>query len=287
MAEIVGAVDGLALAAQHGLADQLGDRLVGDLLQHAVEIGRPQPLAGRHGDAQGAQEFAQRLELGGVGLVVDAVEAGRVALLQRLRRRHVGQHHELLDQLVAVEPLAHADLGDAAVVAQRDQPLRQVEIERAALLARRQQDLEGAVERADHGLHQRRDLGVGRAVLGALHARVGEPRRRAHHGAVEAVALEAGPRRRSTSRRPAPGDPRAAPASTSGWTAPRAASARRGRGNRPRCRGGRRRGRAACRGARTRRRRRWRPAGASRRDGPGRARRTPRRRSRAHPRRRW
>jgi hypothetical protein len=77
-----------------------------------------------------------------------------VALLQRLGRRDVGQHHELLDQLVAVEPLAHADLGDAAVLAQGDLALGQVEIERAALLARRQQHLEGAVERADDRAHQ-------------------------------------------------------------------------------------------------------------------------------------
>ena len=234
-----------------------------------------------------AEELAQRFELGGVGLVVDAVEAGHVALLQRLRRRHVGQHHELLDQLVAVEPLAHADLGDAAVVAQLHQPLGQVEVERAALLARRQQHLEGAVERLDHRLHQaaRSRRRAGRRCARCTRV-VGEPRRRAHHGAVEAVLLEVRRRRRSTSRPPAPAGPRAAPASTSGWTAPRAASARPGRGNRPRCRGGRRRDRAACRAARTRRRRRSRPAGASRRDGPGRARRTPRRRSRAHPRRR-
>ena len=39
MADILGAVDRLALAAQDGLADELGDRLVGDLVQDAVEIG--------------------------------------------------------------------------------------------------------------------------------------------------------------------------------------------------------------------------------------------------------
>ena len=113
-----------------------------------------------------------------------------MALLQRLGGGDVGQHHELLDQLVAVEPLAHADLGDAAVVAQGDLALGQVEVERTALLACRQQNLEGAVERADDGAHQGRDLGVGRAVLGALDAGVGEARGRADHGAVEAVALE-------------------------------------------------------------------------------------------------
>ena len=53
-------------------------------------------------------------------------------------------------------------------------------------------------------------------------------------------------------------------ASTDRSTAPRAASARRGRGNRPNCRARWPRGRARCRGARTRRRRRWRRPGASR-----------------------
>ena len=130
-------------------------------------------------------------ELGEVGLVVDAVEAGRVALLQRLRRRHVGQHHELLDQLVAVEPLAHADLGDAAVVAERDQPLGQVEVERAALLARRQQDAVGAVERlAPRSSISGASSSSGWPSRGALQAVVGEARRRTHHGAVEAVLLQ-------------------------------------------------------------------------------------------------
>ena len=168
MAEIVRAVDRLALAAQDRLVDQPRRRLAFDGVQHAVEVGRAQALADRDGDAERAQELAQRFELGRVGLVVDAVEAGHVALLERLRRRHVGQHHELLDQLVAVEPLAHADLGDAAVVAQPDQPLGQVEVERAALLARRQEGGEGAVERRHDTVHQRRELVVRRAVPGLL-----------------------------------------------------------------------------------------------------------------------
>ncbi len=48
MAEIVGAVDGLALAAQDGLVDQR--RFIGlsaTCVQHAVEIARAHPRAGR------------------------------------------------------------------------------------------------------------------------------------------------------------------------------------------------------------------------------------------------
>jgi hypothetical protein len=89
MAEIVGTVDGLALATQDRLVDQAVDGLLGNLLQHAVKIARAQPRTGGQRNAQRAQKLAQRFELGEVGLVVDAVEAGHVALLQRTGRpRH-------------------------------------------------------------------------------------------------------------------------------------------------------------------------------------------------------
>ena len=202
MPGIVGAVDRLTLAAQHGLVDQAGHRLVRDLVQDAVEVGRPQARAGGQGDAQGAQELAQAFDLGGVGVVMDAVQAGGVALLERLGGRDVGQHHELLDQLVAVEPFAHADFGDAAVLAQGDLALGQVEVEGAALLACPQQNLEGAVERRMTG-PSGRDLGVG-CILGALDAGVGERRRgRADHGRGEAVAVRC-PSHRSTFLPPKP-----------------------------------------------------------------------------------
>jgi hypothetical protein len=70
MAEIVGTVDRLALASEHGLVDQAGDRLVRDLVQDAVEVAWPDPRSGRQAHTQGAQKLAQALDLGGVGLVM-------------------------------------------------------------------------------------------------------------------------------------------------------------------------------------------------------------------------
>ena len=52
--------------------------------------------------------------------------------LQRLRRGDVRRDHELLDQPVAVEALARHDPVDAALVVEKDPPLRQIEIESAA-----------------------------------------------------------------------------------------------------------------------------------------------------------
>ena len=58
MAMIVGTVDRLALAAQHGLVDQARGRFAFDLLQHAIEIDRPHLSARRQADAQRAEEVA-------------------------------------------------------------------------------------------------------------------------------------------------------------------------------------------------------------------------------------
>jgi hypothetical protein len=113
-----------------------------------------------------------------------------MALLQRLSGCHVGQHHELLDQLVAVEPLSYADLGNVAVIAQPDQALRQIEVERPALLACRQQRAVGAVKRLDNRFEQLTCFVIGTAVHGPLDAGVGQASGRAHHGAVETVEFE-------------------------------------------------------------------------------------------------
>ncbi len=103
MADVVGAVGRLALAAQHHLVDQRRLLRAGDALQHAVEVARVQLVARRQADAHAVQDGAQRFELLLRGRRVDAVHAGAVQPLQLLGRGDVGEDHELLDQPVAVE----------------------------------------------------------------------------------------------------------------------------------------------------------------------------------------
>ena len=95
------------------------------------------------------QEVAQRCELLLRRRRVHAVHAGLVQPFQFLRRGDVGQDHELLDQPVAVEPRPRCDAGHLAVPVQHHLALRQVEIERAARGAGREQGTEGGVEMAD------------------------------------------------------------------------------------------------------------------------------------------
>ncbi len=96
----------------------------------------PQHLATGEVEVERIQEFAQRLDPGCIRLVVDTVHAGPALLLQRLGRRHVGGDHEFLDQAVAVETLARHDLLDLAILVDEDAAFREVELQRAALLAR-------------------------------------------------------------------------------------------------------------------------------------------------------
>ena len=104
MADVLGAVDRLRLAAQHEAGSHLAHVVLGQGLQQTGEVagllGGPAP---RH--AQMLQELRQRFEPGRVGLVVHAVEAGLCGVGELAGRRDVGRDHELLDQHVAGEPL--------------------------------------------------------------------------------------------------------------------------------------------------------------------------------------
>ena len=59
MADIVRAVLGLRLAAQHHLVDQRRFGGAGDLPQHAVEVARMHLIAGRQRNAEPVEEAAQ------------------------------------------------------------------------------------------------------------------------------------------------------------------------------------------------------------------------------------
>ena len=191
-------------------------------------------VARRQRDAEAVQEVAQRLELLLRRRRVDAVHAGLVQPLQFLRRGDVGQHHELLDQPVAVEPRARRDCCDtrpsSSSTTWRSGRSRS-SVPRA--LARREQGAERGVEVP---ISQRQAESSRRRPARVLHLLVGQAGGAAHQAAAEAVRGLAARRRRSASRRTGSRAPRPGAGCTSRWTAPRAASARRGRGNRRCCR---------------------------------------------------
>ena len=127
---------------------------------------------------------------------------------------------------------------------EHDPVLGQVQLQRAARPP-------GPVESGKRAIQRGQPLGRERqrppsAVVGGLHRFVGQPCRRAHDRALEAVPALAALRHRSTDAPRRRGGPRPAAASTDRSTAPRAASARRGPGNTPSCRAAPPRRRARC-----------------------------------------
>ena len=112
---------------------------------------------------------------------MDAVHAGLVQPFQLLGGGDVGQHHELLDQPVAVESRAGRNRRHPPGVVQHDAALRQVEVERAAGVAGGQQ----GAERGIQGRQRQAEIVAG--VVRRLHLLIGEPGGAAHQAAAEAV----------------------------------------------------------------------------------------------------
>ena len=147
MTDIVGAVGGLRLAAQHHLVDQWRFRRAGDAAQHAIEIARMQLIAGRQlkcrghaGTPRSASSFSSD------GGACTRYMQGWWQALQFLGRGDIGQDHELLDQPVAVQARAGRTAVTRPLVVEHDFPFGQVEIERAARLPCGQQGAKGGVE---------------------------------------------------------------------------------------------------------------------------------------------
>ena len=216
-------------------------------------------IAGRQRNAKPVQEVAQRRELFVGRRGVDAIHRRLVPPLEFLGGGDVGQHHEFLDQPVAVEARPRRDAAHHAVAVEHDVAFRQVEIERAARRARGEQGAERGVQMRETGSPRRAPAAPARRSAV----------RRCASGRGRNDARSCGRSRRSAVRRTGSRDPRSAAGCTSRWTAPRAASARRGRGNTRCCRGCAPRGRAPSRAARSARRRRWRRSGGSPRAGSG------------------
>lgn len=75
-------------------------------------------------------------------------------LLEHLGCRDIGEDHELLDQLVRVEPVGHDDAVDRAVGLEQDLALGQIEIERIALVARALDAGIGGIKRPQDWIEQ-------------------------------------------------------------------------------------------------------------------------------------
>ena len=259
MAVVLVAVFGLRLGAQHHLVDQSLDRLAAHAAEDAVEMRRAHALALGQLDADGAQELDQVVELLDARRVMGAIDQRRMRGFERLGGGDIGEDHELLDQPVRFEPLRPAHVLEASLGVEDELALGQIEIERIAPLALDLDHRMGGVERLQHAVEQRRRRLVRPPVDRRLRLLVGELGGRAHHDAMERVRALAPVGAEDHAHRERRAGPRAGAASRGRWRCAPAASARRGRGNRPSCRARAPRGRAPSRAGRRRRRRRWRP----------------------------
>ena len=77
---------------------------------------------------------------------MNAIHHRLVAAFQLLGRGDIGQHHEFLDQPMAIESRPRRDTAHGAIVVQHHATFRQIEIERAARGACREQCAERGVE---------------------------------------------------------------------------------------------------------------------------------------------
>ena len=246
MPDIVGAVFRLRLTAQHDLVDQERLGRADEAAQHAVEIARMHLVASRQRDAEPVQEVAQRRELVVGRRGVHAIHHRLMQALQFLGGGDIGEHHELLDQPMAVETRPWRDAAHDAVAVDHHTALREVEIERAARGAGGEQGAERRIRCACRDRPRR--------APAARRRRSGAPRCASGRG--RNGERSCGHRRRYAVRRTGSRGPRQAAGCTSRWTMPRAASARRGRGNRRCCRACAPPGRAPSPGARSAPRRR-------------------------------
>ena len=267
MAEPLGRVARLHLGAQQLLHDLLAPVAVADPLDDPVEGAGLDHLAERELDPEGLEIILERDQLLAARRLVDAVHDRRLLRFERARGGDVGGDHVILDQPVRVEPVARRDRHDPPLLVEHHPALGQIELERVALLPRREQRAPAGPQRLQRFLDQfprhaafdrrhvasrRRDLDplLARRVHRRLRIFVGDVRRDANLRARETPAFERSRPWRSSGGRPSPRGPRLPSASRCRPTAPRAASARRGRGNRRCCRAPAPRGRARSRGGR-------------------------------------
>ena len=186
-------------------------------------------------DVDRGQKIAQRVELLERGLVMHAIDqrprfcssVSAAATLARIMNSSMSR--------CASSRSRHDTRSTRAVRLEQDLALRQIEIERCACRARLQQPQYAAQSGFSTGSSNGSVVSSVRPSMAACACCIGELGRRAHHMRWK-VWRACGRRGRSSCAPRAPGGPRSGAASTDRSRCARAASARRGRGNRPNCR---------------------------------------------------
>ncbi len=131
MAEIFRRIDRLALRAQHDVRDHFLLAAFAGELQDLIELaGRTAPFG--ESVIESSQDNRGWRRAFRVGRVMHAIYLRCPAFLQHLRRRDVGEDHELLDQAMRVKRSRRIDARDRAVGIKDDLALGQIEIERRA-----------------------------------------------------------------------------------------------------------------------------------------------------------
>jgi len=136
MPGIARSVIGLHLAAQHRLHHLRLFSLVAHILEHAIEQRGGDDLAQRELAPEGGEIVTQSKQLLARRRFMHPVNHRRGLGLERLGRRDIGGDHEILDHAVRVEPFAHSDFRDLALLVEHHAAFGQFEFERVASVAR-------------------------------------------------------------------------------------------------------------------------------------------------------
>ncbi len=179
--------------AQQQVGDELLLGLALDLAEDELEVlGADGLEVGRHAVPERRHELHELDDPLRVGPLVDAVEGAGAGAVERRRHGLVRGQHELLDEAHAVEALVAHDARHLPRFVEDELRLRQVEVERAALVAALAHQLRELVHRQQRG--DERGEGPARfpvAVHDRLGLRVGEAGRTADDAVVEGRLLHA------------------------------------------------------------------------------------------------
>ncbi len=156
--EVLGVVAGLLHRPQDERRHERLLRPSPDGLEERLHVGRHERPAAGHPQAEAGEGVGEELHLLGSRGLVHTVQAGEPASLEIAGDDLVGEHHVVLDQPVALEPLPPLDVDRKAVFVEEHPRLREVEVEGAPIPppgADRAREIVERPERAVHGVRDR------------------------------------------------------------------------------------------------------------------------------------